>query len=324
MILARISGVLRLETFGTFFRIAGALLLFVVTSSCDIGFPELKLPEVGGEKYFSLTPVGACTEMACGSENPCCNSCSFEGWEVQTPDGSLPAAGQLPPACRLDGCGKCPGQVLYEGRGEAANGRFQVAGFRQVKTGPSVQVVLTAHMACTLIGCPPENPNCNTCSFSGWALPDQYSTADRYASGDLPTCEEIGGCENKRLQATGKFAGRQFIVERWQEVGEPGAGDENPVPGNGNTQEYLLQPGVQCTKMNCSSENPCCNSCLAWGWVVNDPGTGQMVPALGELPPNCRVDGCGECQGGNHFRAEGDISGGKLRVTRWWDTREQE
>ena len=82
---------------------------------------------------MALLPAARCTMMACGSSNPCCNTCGFMGWSAQGSTGALnavPSEGVDPlPACEVDGCGRCPWLLLVDGEEEA--GTFVVTSWKR-------------------------------------------------------------------------------------------------------------------------------------------------------------------------------------------------
>jgi len=82
----------------------------------------------------ALRPMGRCTMMACGSANPCCNSCAFMGWSAPGSTGTIgaTAAKQADPLpdCELDGCGRCPWLLLVGGEEEA--GTFVVRSWERI------------------------------------------------------------------------------------------------------------------------------------------------------------------------------------------------
>ncbi len=70
-----------------------------------------------GAEYL-LIPSATCTEKACPPQDPCCNSCQFQGWfdrEFNVKAVSKDPAKPLP-TCDLDGCGVCPFMLQAKGK----------------------------------------------------------------------------------------------------------------------------------------------------------------------------------------------------------------
>jgi len=71
-------------------------------------------PQIGGGE-LPLEPSTVCTAMACRRDDPCCNSCAFEGWKTYLGAKARSATKPLP-VCKLDKCGRCPYRLWIRGR----------------------------------------------------------------------------------------------------------------------------------------------------------------------------------------------------------------
>ena len=79
-------------------------IIFFTLGSCAWAV-EPSSPDV---KTYELIPLTSCTEMACSSEKPCCNSCQLNGWREKESGILAQSSGEPLPGCILNGCGICP------------------------------------------------------------------------------------------------------------------------------------------------------------------------------------------------------------------------
>ena len=117
---------------------------------------------------------------------------------------------------------------------------FSLLGFLPAGAHAKETHFLVCNGMCTLMGCPPSNPCCNSCKAS-W----QFSSQHLPVEGALPECK-VDGCGNgtvkDRLEATGEVrevdngsaggTGKHtaFVVESYRVVSMPPEEEEGGVP----------------------------------------------------------------------------------------------
>jgi hypothetical protein len=84
-------------------------------------------PEPAGDEEV-LTANSVCTAMACGDDNPCCNSCGFQYWMLAG-GARARSTGEPLPQCEVDGCGRCSFFVMA--RGNLEGEEFTVSSWRE-------------------------------------------------------------------------------------------------------------------------------------------------------------------------------------------------
>jgi hypothetical protein len=196
-------------------------------SSC--GDPDTKLPpglsiSTCWEPWMSLRPNAItdpaasellvatrahdCSAASCGES--CCDSCRRIEWKASY-NANLPIVADgirlpdhVPNMCSL--------HFDLHAEGKRDDGRLLVRSVQPVpserlrRAGTPGQLELEAiDGTCTLMGCSPDNPCCNNCSFRGWG-PKPTSDLVKWSGVALPDAD-LTGCEPFDLVVTGTWLG---------------------------------------------------------------------------------------------------------------------
>ena len=77
-----------------------------------------------------------CTEMACATDDPCCNSCGFHHWSIGGEEAESPVKFEFEskpfPECKPDGCGEGCGPLSVELVRDPEAGSAKVIGWMPI------------------------------------------------------------------------------------------------------------------------------------------------------------------------------------------------